>query len=330
MNLETSYLGLKLPHPLMPGASPLVDDLDTVRRLEDAGAAAIVMHSLFEEQIIGDEWAVFRSQEPHEESFGEATSYFPKEEDYELGPQQYLEQIASIKEAVGVPVIASLNGTRLGGWIDYARLIEEAGADALELNVYFLPTDPGESSEHVEARTLDVLRAVRTAVKLPLAVKLSPFYSALAYLATTLDSLGANGLVLFNRFYQPDIDPENLETKPKLELSDPPELALRLRWLGILHGRVQCSLACSGGVHRPIDAIKAIMAGADAVQCVSALLKNGPNHLKFLIDGIQTWMEENEYESIEQMKGNMSLIRCPDPAAYERANYLKVLQLWKA
>ena len=330
MNLETSYLGLKLPHPLMPGASPLVDDLDTVRQLEDAGAAAIVMHSLFEEQIIRDEWAVFRSQEPHEESFGEATSYFPRQEDYELGPEQYLEQIARIKETVDLPVIASLNGTRPGGWIEYAGLIEEAGADALELNVYFLPTDPAESSDHVEARTLDVLRAVRSAVKIPLAVKLSPYYSALAYLSSNLDSLGADGLILFNRFYQPDIDAENLETTPRLDLSDPSELRLRLRWLGILHGRVQCSLACSGGVHRPIDAIKAIMAGADAVQCVSALLKNGPQHLKVLIDGLQTWMEENEYESIEQMKGNMSLIRCPDPSAYERANYLKVLQLWKA
>jgi dihydroorotate dehydrogenase (fumarate) len=330
MNLETSYLGLELPHPLMPGASPLVDDLDTVRRLEDAGAAAIVMHSLFEEQIIRDEWSVFRSQEPHEESFGEATSYFPKQEDYELGPGQYLEQIARIKETVDLPVIASLNGTRPGGWIEYAGLIEEAGADALELNVYFLPTDLAESSDHVEARTLDVLRAVRSAVKIPLAVKLSPYYSALAYLSNNLDSLGADGLILFNRFYQPDIDAENLETIPRLELSDPSELRLRLRWLGILHGRVQCSLACSGGVHRPIDAIKAIMAGADAVQCVSALLKNGPQHLKVLIDGLRTWMEENEYESIEQMKGNMSLIRCPDPSAYERANYLKVLQLWKA
>ena len=329
MNLETTYLGLNLPHPIMPGASPMVDSMDTVRQLEDAGAAAIVMHSLFEEQVLQDQWSLFQHQTSHEESFAEATSYFPNQEDYNLGPEQYLEHIRKVKEAVKIPVIASLNGTRIGGWIDYAKLIEQAGADALELNIYYIATDPGEAGDEVESRTLDILRAVRAAVKLPLAVKLSPFYSSLAHFAAQLDALGAQGLVLFNRFYQPDIDADNLETMPKLELSSPAELRLRLRWLGILRSCVKGSLAASGGIHRGIDAVKAIMAGAAAVQCVSSLLHFGPRHITTLVDSMRHWMEEHEYSSLAQMKGNMSLRHCPDPAAYERANYLKVLQIWK-
>lgn len=329
MNLETTYLGLKLSSPLMPGASPLVDNLDTVRRLEDAGAAAIVMHSLFEEQVTQDQWSTFQHQAKHEDSFAEAVSFFPQQDDFNLGPEQYLERIRAIKEAVAVPVIASLNGTRIGGWIDYARLIEQAGADALELNLYYIATDATESGSEVEARTLDVLRAVRAAVKLPLAVKLSPYFSSLAYFARELEVLGANGLILFNRFYQPDIDPENLDTVPKLELSNSAELRLRLRWLGILRGQINCSLACGGGVHHAIDVIKAIMAGADAVQCVSSLLHFGPRHLHTLTDGICNWMEEHEYESIVQLRGCMSSEHCPDPAAYERGNYLRVLQIWQ-
>jgi dihydroorotate dehydrogenase (fumarate) len=329
MTLETTYLGLKLAHPVMPGASPMVDNMDTIRAFEDAGASAIVLHSLFEEQILQDQWSTFQHQAPHEDSFAEARSFFPEQTDYHLGPEQYLEQIRRIKEAVKMPVIASLNGTRIGGWIDYAKLIEQAGADALELNIYYVATDPSESSDDVESRTLDVLRAVRAAVKLPLAVKLSPFYSSLPHFAAEIDALGANGLVLFNRFYQPDIDPDNLETQPKLELSNSSELRLRLRWLGILRAHVKCSLACSGGVHRGVDVVKAVMAGADAVQCVSSLLHFGPKHIRTLVEAVRFWMQEHEYESIEQMKGSMSLRHCPDPAAYERANYLKVLQLWK-
>lgn len=329
MNLATTYLGLKLPHPIMPGASPMVDNLDTVRALEDAGAAAIVMHSLFEEQIIQDERSTFEHVASVAESSAEATSYFPNQEDYGLGPEQYLEQIRRIKEAVKIPVIASLNGTRLGGWVDYARRIQQAGADALELNVYYVATDPMESGEDVEKRTLDILRAVRGAVTLPLALKLSPFHSSLANFATQLELLGANGLVLFNRFYQPDIDPETLETVPRLELSTAGELRLRLRWLGILRPGMRGSLACSGGVHGPHDVIKAIMAGADAVQTVSALLQLGPDRIRSLIDGLRQWMEQHEYSSVAQMKGSMSQRHCPDPAAYERANYLKVLQVWK-
>ena len=325
MNTETKYLGLRLKNPLMPGASPLVDDLDTVRKLEDAGASAIVMHSLFEEQAIQDQWSSFKLSEGMSDSFSEATSFFPKQEDYQLGPDQYFERIRTIKETVNVPVIASLNGTRIGGWIDYARNIERAGADALELNIYYVATDPAESADEVESRTLDVLRAVRASVQLPIAVKLSPYFSSLAHFASQIDSLGANGIIVFNRFYQPDIDPDALETVSKLELSTSSELRLRLRWLGVLFGTVKCSLACSGGVHRAVDAIKAIMAGADAVQCVSSLLHFGPGHLRMMLESMHHWMVEHEYESLDQMRGSMSLRHCPDPAAYERANYLKVL-----
>ena len=328
MNLSTTYLGFTLPHPLMPGASPLVDDLGTVRRLEDAGAAAIVMHSLFEEQIAAEEQVASRVA-AHGDSFAEALSYLPESPAFALGPDRYLEQLRRIREAVAVPVIASLNGVTPAGWLEYARLLEEAGAHALELNVYHLATDPAETASQAEARVLDVLRAVRGAVRLPLAVKLSPFYSAFAHLARELDGLGADGLVLFNRFYQPDIDPEALEVVPALQLSDSSELRLRLRWLAILHGRVRPTLAASGGVHTGLDALKAVMAGAHAVQMVSALLRHGPGHLAVVRDELVRWLEEHEYDSLAQAQGSMSLLRCPDPAAFERANYLRVLQSWR-
>jgi len=328
MNLATTYLGLALPHPLMPGASPLVDDLDMVRRLEDAGAAAIVMHSLFEEQITAEEQAAAQVA-GHGDSFGEALSYLPGTPPFALGPDRYLEQLRRIREAVAVPVIASLNGVTASGWLEYARLLEQAGAHALELNVYHVATDPTETAAAVEARVLDVLRAVRAAVRIPLAVKLSPFYSALGHLAQELDLLGADGLVLFNRFYQPDIDPEVLEVVPALQLSDSSELRLRLRWLAILHGRVRLGLGASGGVHTGLDALKAVMAGAHAVQLVSALLRRGPEHLAVVRADLTHWLEEHEYESLAQARGSMSLFRCPDPAAFERANYLHVLQSWR-
>ena len=328
MNLATTYLGLALPHPLMPGASPLVDDLDMVRRLEDAGAAAIVMHSLFEEQIAAEEQAAVHVA-GHGDSFGEALSYLPGPPPFALGPDRYLEQLRRIGEAVAVPVIASLNGATPGGWLEYARLLEQAGADALELNVYHVATDPAETAAAVEARVLDVLRAVRAAVALPLAVKLSPFYSSLAHLAQQIDLLGADGLVLFNRFYQPDIDPEVLEVVPSLRFSDSSELRPRLRWLAILSGRVQLGLAASGGVHTGLDALKAVMAGAHAVQLVSALLRHGPGHLAVVRADLAHWLEEHEYESLAEARGSMSLQRCPDPAAFERANYLHVLQSWR-
>jgi dihydroorotate dehydrogenase (fumarate) len=330
MDLKTSYLGLSLDHPLLSGASPLVDDLDVVRRLEAAGAAAIVMHSLFEEQIELEADATAAQHAQHHDSYAEALSFFPDPSEVWLGPRAYLRQIEKIKAAVKVPVIASLNGTTASGWTRYARLIEEAGADALELNVYLLATRPEVAAAEVEDRVLELVSAVRGAVGLKLAVKLSPFYSSLPNLARRLEQAGVDGLVLFNRFYQPDIDPETLEVAPKLVLSDSHDLLLRLRWLAILRGRVGLALAASGGVHTPIDVVKALMAGADVVQVVSALLKNGPEHIGLLRAGLEAWLVEHEYRSVAELRGSMSLERCPDPEAFERANYARVLQTWRS
>jgi dihydroorotate dehydrogenase (fumarate) len=329
VDLKTSYLGLNLPHPFMPGASPMVDDRDLVRRLEDAGAAAIVMHSLFEEQIRVEQVATHHYVEDPAESFAEAQTYMPSFQDFRLGPEDYLEQIRKLKEAVAVPVVASLNGTTPGGWLDYARLMEQAGADALELNVYNLATDPNVSGERLEEQILEIARTVASNVKIPVAIKLSFFYTSLLHFARRLDLAGVRGLVLFNRLYQPDIDIEELEVQPTLRLSDSRELLLRVRWLAILFGRMKASLAVTGGVHTAEDAVKAIMSGADAVQMVSALLRNGPQHLKTIREGVVHWMEEHEYESLAQMRGSMSLARCPDPHAFTRANYAHILQSWR-
>ena len=330
MDLSTRYLGFTLPHPLMLGASPLVDDLDAVRRAEDAGAAAIVMHSLFEEQIQREQVSAFVHTVSHEQSFAEALSYFPSSDAFALGPHEYLEQLRRIKAAVSVPVIASLNGYTLGGWLDYAKLMQEAGADALELNVYQLATDPDESGQAVEERTIEMVRAVRGAVRVPLAVKLSPFYTALGHFARRLDEEGVDGLVLFNRFYQPDIDIEELQVRRAVFLSHSSELPLRLRWLAILSGRVKASLAVSGGVHTVVDVIQSIMTGAHAVQLVSALLQRGPGYLAVLRQELTKWLEEHEYDSLRQMQGSMNLESCPDPRVYERANYMLILQGWRA
>ena len=330
MDLSTTYLGLSLPHPLMPGASPLVDDLDMVKRLEDAGAAAIVMHSLFEEQISGERAHTLRHLEAHAESFSEAPSYFPCFPALSVGPESYLEQIRRIKATVRVPVIGSLNGTTATGWLDYARMIQQAGADALELNFYVVTTDPREEGHVVEQRALDILRKVKSSVTIPVAVKLSPFFCSFAHFASQLDDLGADGLVLFNRFYQPDIDVETLEVVPRLHLSDSSELLLRLRWLAILSGHLRASLAVTGGVHTAIDVIKAVMTGAHGVQLVSALLQHGPERLKMIREEMVRWMEEHEYHSLRQMQGSMNLMRCSDPAALERANYVRVLQSWRS
>ncbi len=329
MDLSTTYLGLALANPFVAGASPMVDDLDTVKKLEDAGCAAIVMHSLFEEQITREQLGTVMDMESHAESFAEALSYFPQPQEFRLGPEAYLEQVRRIKAAVKIPVIGSLNGTSPAGWLDYAKLIEQAGADALELNVYYLATQAWETSSAVERRALDGLKTVKQGVKIPVAVKLSPFYSSLAHLAKQLDDLGADGLVLFNRFYQPDLDVEELEVVPSLKLSDSSELLLRLRWLAILFGHVKGSLACSGGVHTPIDAIKAVMAGSHAVQVVSALLQRGPAYIATIRDGMSSWMEEHEYASVEQMRGSLSHQNSPNPQALERANYMRILQGWK-
>ena len=329
MDLSTRYLGLELAHPLMPGASPLVDDLDTVRRLEDAGAAAIVMRSLFEEQIVGEQVAATAFLDDPAESFAEAQTYLPVSIDYRLGPDKYVDQLFAIKRAVSVPVIASLNGTTLGYWLEAAQLLEQAGADGLELNVYRLATDTARTAEEIEFETLEMVRAVRASVRLPLAVKLSPFYTSLAHFADRLAAAGADGLVLFNRFYQPDLDVENLEVERTLHLSDSSELLLRLRWLAILRGRVPVSLAASGGVHRPVDAVKALMAGADGVQVVSLLLREGPRALASLRTGLESWLAEHEYDSLQALRGSLSLQHCPDPSAYERANYIQLLQSWR-
>jgi dihydroorotate dehydrogenase (fumarate) len=328
MDLSTTYLGLPLPHPLVSGASPLVDHMDLVRRLEDAGVAAITMHSLFEEQLSLEAAATWHAVETHAYAHAEAANYFPEPQDFPLGPDQYLEQIRRIKEAVAVPVIASLNGITGEGWTSYARQIQEAGADALELNMYLVATNPLESGGVIERRLVEIVKTVRATVSIPVAAKLSPYFTSVSHVAASLDEAGIDGLVLFNRFYQPDIDLDVLEAVPRLRLSDPSELLLRVRWLAILSGRVRASLAASGGVHGVEDVVKAVMAGAHAVQLVSALLAHGPEHLITLRRGLMAWMEERDYESIRQMQGSMSLERCPDPLAFERGNYMRVLQTW--
>jgi len=326
MDLSTKYLALDLPHPLMPGASPLSHDLDSIRRLEDAGAAAIVMYSLFEEQIVGEQLASHHGTELHAHSFPEATTFFTEPPDFALGPHEYLEHLARVKAAVSIPVIGSLNGTTPGGWTEHAKLIEEAGADALELNLYSVAADHTETSQQVEDRTVEVCSAVKSEVKIPVAAKISPFYTSVPHLAHRLESAGIDGIVIFNRFYQPDIDVEELEVRHTLKLSDSDELLMRLRWLAILSGRLGLSLGATGGVHTGLDAVKAVMCGAHGVQMVSALLLRGPHALSEARDAMSTWLEEHEYHSLAQMQGSMSLARCPDPSAYERAQYLRVLR----
>ena len=329
MDLSTTYLGLKLPHPIMPGASPMVDKIDLVKRMEDAGAAAIVMHSLFEEQLMREELATYHHIDVHADSFAEAMTYLPRPDEFNLGPDQYLEQLVRIKQSVELPVIASLNGFTSGGWIRYAKLMQDAGANALELNVYYLATNPTETGEEVEQRTIDILKAVKQAVSIPVAIKLSPFFSSIANMAKRLDDAGADGMVLFNRFYQPDIDVESLEVEPTLRLSDSSELNLRLRWLAVVSGHVRASLAVSGGVHTHIDAVKAVMTGAHAVQVVSGILQQGPDIIRRIREGLTQWLEEHEYDSLEQMRGSMNLLRCPDASMFERANYIRILQGYK-
>ncbi len=329
MDLSTTWLGLKLAHPLIPGSSPLTHDLDAVKQLEDAGAPAIVMHSLFEEQIVGDQLRVRETVDAHEESFAEAASYLPSPEEFRLGPQEHLEQVGKIKKAVRVPVIASLNGTTPGGWLEYARLMEQAGADALELNTYDVAADPKDTPQAIEQRTIELVRSVKKLVRIPVAVKLSPFYTAIANFAKRLDDAEADGLVLFNRFYQADIDVENLEVVRTLQLSDSSDLLLRLRALAVLSGKVRASLAATGGAHTAVDAVKAVMCGAHAVQMVAAILKNGPGHLRKTRLEMAAWMEKHEYASVGQMRGSMSLEKCPNPKAYERGQYMRVLKGWR-
>ena len=329
MDLSTRYLGLDLPHPFMPGASPLARDLDTVRRLEDAGAAAIVMNSLFEEQVQYEQEAAAHFVDTPAYSFAEAQTYLPEPEPLSFGPEEYLQHVFRVAEAVDIPVIGSLNGTTTGRWLEYARLIEQAGAAALELNVYDLPTDPSTSASEIESGTVSLVREVKGSISIPLTVKLSPFYTAPVHFARSLEAAGAEGLVIFNRFYQPDIDPEELEVSRMLHLSTSNDLLLRLRWLAILSPQVDIDLAVTGGVHTAIDAVKAIMTGADVVQMTSSLLEKGPEYLAMVRRGLATWLIEHDYESLGQARGSMNLHRSPDPAGYERANYMDLLQSWK-
>jgi dihydroorotate dehydrogenase (fumarate) len=329
MDLSTSYLGLKLKNPIVPSASPLSHTLDSMKRLEDAGAAAIVMYSLFEEQITHEAAELDHYLSYGTESFAESLTYFPEANEYNLGPEEYIQLLHSAKRSLEIPVIGSLNGISTGGWIEYARKIEEAGADALELNVYYIPTDPRLVSRDVEERYIEVLRAVKQTVKIPVAMKLSPHFSSMANMAQRLDNAGANGLVLFNRFYQPDIDLETLEVKPNVILSSPQALRLPLRWIAILYGRLKASLAATSGVHRAEDVVKLIMAGADVTMMCSALLKNGPQHVQQVLSSLDQWMLEREYISVKQMKGSMSQKAVADPAAFERANYMKALNTYK-
>ena len=328
MNLTTRYMGFELVNPFVIGAGPLVKDTKLAQRLEASGASALVMHSLFEEQLTREQLAMHHHTTLHEDSFAEAVSYFPDPEDYHLGPDEYLEQIAKLKEATSVPIIASLNGVTKGGWTEYARLLQQAGADGLELNVYYLPIDLEETPQEVEDRYFDILKAVKGEITIPVAMKLSPFFTAPLNTMMRLDKAGADALVLFNRFYQPDIDIEELEVISALELSNSQDIRLRLRWLAACFGKVQASLAITGGVHTAVDAIKAVMAGADVCQMTSAILRHGPEYVQTIKEDMIKWMTEHEYESIDQMRGSMSLLRCPDPGAFERANYMKVLQSW--
>ncbi|HMK72357.1 MAG TPA: dihydroorotate dehydrogenase-like protein [Myxococcaceae bacterium] len=329
MDLSVDYLGLKLAHPFMPGASPLGDELRTVRALEDAGAAAIVMRSLFEEQLAQEQMLAHQATDYSREMFPEARSFFPEPEEYRLGPDAYLEQLRRVKAAVDIPVIGSLNGTTRAGWIEHARLIEEAGADALELNVFAVASDAELEGALLEQRSLELVRAVKETVRIPVAVKLSPFYTSLPHFARALEQSGADGLVLFNRLFQPEIDVEALDVKRELHLSDSSELPLRLRWLAILSPQLRLPLAVSGGIHGVLDALRALMAGATVVQLVSALLRHGPEQLARLRGEVVRWMEDHEYASIEQLRGSMSLAACPDPSAYQRANYIYLLQSWR-
>ncbi len=342
-DLATTYLGCQLKSPLVASASPLSEEIDNLRQMEDAGAGAVVLHSLFEEQIIRESEELNRSLSAGTESFAESLTYLPEVTQYKQvpdfgasssapdmtrynrGPEGYLEHVRRAAEAVSIPVIASLNATSPGGWIKYARKIEEAGASALELNIYFLPTDPNISSSDVEKTYCELVRQVKHTIRIPVAVKLGPYFSAMANFAQGLDEAGADALVLFNRFYQPDFDIENLEVVPTVHLSTSQELLLRLHWVAILYGHVRSELAITGGVHTAEDVLKAMMAGARVAMMTSALLRHGIGHLDRIREDLVHWMEEHEYESIRQMQGSLALRSVPNPAAFERANYMRVL-----
>jgi dihydroorotate dehydrogenase (fumarate) len=326
IDLTTQYMGLKLRTPLVPSASPLSHEVSSIRRLEDAGASAVVLYSLFEEQLRQESVELDQRLSEGTESFAESLSFFPQPSEFRLGPEGYLDLIRKAKAAVKIPIIASLNGTTVGGWTQYAQQIQQAGADALECNIYYIPTDPNLSSAQVEQTYIEILTSVKSAVTIPVAVKLGPFFSNFSNMAARLDAAGANGLVLFNRFYQPDIDLEELEIKPNVILSGPQALRLPLTWIGILHGRIKASLAATSGIHEPQDVIKLLMVGANVTMLCSTLLRNGINHIRYIEQGLKDWMQKHEYESVKQMQGSMSQIRCSDPGAFERAQYMRAVK----
>lgn len=325
MDLTTTYLGLKLRTPLVPSASPLSEEIDNIKQMEDAGASAVVLYSLFEEQLRKDRAELVHHLEHGTESFAEALTYFPEPEEFHLGPEEYLKHIALAKKATHIPIIASLNGSSTGGWTQYARQIEQAGADALELNIYYIPTNLNLPSGEVEQTYLDILKAVKAEVSIPVAVKLSPFFSNFANMALRLDEAGANGLALFNRFYQPDIDLETLEVKPNILLSTPMAMRLPLRWVAILFGHLRASLAATSGIHRAADVLKMLMAGADVTMLCSTLIRHGPQQIGVIEQEMVAWMEEREYESVTQLKGSLSQKHCAAPEAFERAQYMRAI-----
>jgi dihydroorotate dehydrogenase (fumarate) len=325
MDLSTTYMNLELKNPLVPSASPLTSRLDHIRELEDAGAGAVVLHSLFEEQIRHDSTGLEFYLQYGTERFAESLTYFPHPKEFRFGPEEYLDLVSKARDAVDIPVIGSLNGISTGGWISYAKKIEDAGADGLELNVYYIPTDPRLTAEEVEEVYLSVLREVKATVSIPVAMKLSPYFSSMANMAQRLAAAGADGLVLFNRFYQPDIDEENLEVKPRLVLSTSAEMRLPLRWIAILYGKLRASLAATTGVHTGRDVAKLLLAGADVTMMASALLQHGVARLGEIRQGLVEYMEEKGYESVAQMRGVLSQKSCPEPSAFERANYMKTL-----
>lgn len=329
MDLSTTYMGLKLKNPIVPSASPLTQNIDSVKALEDAGAAAVVCHSLFEEQITHESGELDHYLSYGTESYAEATTYFPEPDTFKLGPVEYLDHIAGLKKTVDIPVIGSLNGVSNGGWVKYAKNIQEAGADALELNVYYIPTNPNLTGSEIETMYIDTLKAVKENVDIPVAIKLSPFFTSTANMAKRLDKAGADALVLFNRFYQPDFDLEKLEVVPNLMLSTNWEMRLPLRWIAILYTNVNASLALTSGVHSHADVIKSMMAGADVAMMASELLVNGIGRVSDILNDLEKWMEENEYASIQMMKGSMSQKSVEEPAAFERANYMKTLHSYK-
>ena len=326
MDLSTSYLGFKLTNPLVASASPLSQHLENIQRMEEAGISAVVLHSLFEEQIIKDNLELARHMEQGTESFAEALTYFPQPKEFVVGPDEYLEHIRRAKEMVKIPIIASLNGYTLGGWTKYAKLIQDAGADAIELNIYFVPTDFELSGTDVEDKYAEILKQVKSSVNIPVAVKLAPFFSSMSHFAARLDKAGADGLVLFNRFYQPDIDLENLEIVPGVILSTPMALRLPLRWIAILFGKIGANLAASSGIHQATDVLKVMMAGADVAMVCSALYKHKIPHTRTVLRELKLWMEEHEYDSISQMRGSMSQKSCENPEAFERASYVRAIK----